>query len=168
MIPTLLSLLLACTGAMTEPAGPEPRTAPSPKNAKGKRREAPAPPPAPASGDWPDDLPPATASERAPGGAIERIGFESGAGQEPVCEDVDVVGPFAKWRNLDLDDRQAEVEVLAESSLGGFGAEVEVRRRDHPHVDLPRPTRPKPAVLAGLEHAEQCRLARGRECADLV
>jgi len=67
MIPTLLSLLLACTGAMTEPAGPEPRPAPSPKNAKGKRREAPAPPPAPASGDWPDDLPPATASERAPG-----------------------------------------------------------------------------------------------------
>jgi hypothetical protein len=49
-----------------------------------------------------------------------------------------VVGPFAKRRNPQLDDVQAIVEILAEFPVGDLRAQVAVRRRDQPHVGAAR------------------------------
>ena len=83
-------------------------------------------------------------------------------------EHAHVAASLAQRRQLDDDDREPVVQIEAEATAVHLGAEIAVRRRDDAHVD-------RDVVLAAdapdappLEHAEQVRLDRERELADLV
>src|SRR5579871_185143 len=83
-------------------------------------------------------------------------------------EQRDVVGPLAQRRHVDRDDRQAEVEILAEAAFLDLLLEVLVRRRDDAHVDLDRPRRSEPFDFALLQHAQHFRLRLRAHVADFV
>ena len=76
--------------------------------------------------------------------------------------------PVAQRREVDLDDAQPVVEVLAESPLGDELLQVAVRRRDDPDVDLLGVGGAERTDLAVLEHAQQPDLHAGLRLADLV
>ena len=81
----------------------------------------------------------------------------------------DVVAALAQRRDRDREDRQPEVEVLAELPLGHRAASgrgwSRRRRARRPCSDCVPPTRSK---LLLLEHAQQLGLQRERQLADLV
>ena len=81
---------------------------------------------------------------------------------------IDVLGPLAQRRDLDARDRQAEVQIGAERPLVGLGAQVAVGGGDDADVDLDVFLAAEAAERAALEHAEQGRLHRQRQLADLV
>src|SRR6185436_13817314 len=75
---------------------------------------------------------------------------------------------IAQRRNHDREDRQSEIQILAVLPRGDRGLQVPVRGGDHAHVDVQR--RRAADALEGLffEGAEDLRLQRQRQIADLV
>ena len=86
---------------------------------------------------------------------------------ERAHERLDVLGPLAKRRDADGDDVQAIEEVFAEAPGLHVGGEVAVGRGDEAHVD--RLGAPAHLLhLARLQRAQDLRLDRQRQLADLV
>ncbi|EDM79044.1 hypothetical protein PPSIR1_10590 [Plesiocystis pacifica SIR-1] len=79
-----------------------------------------------------------------------------------------VVAALAQGRELDADDVEAEVEVLAEVVGLDLFAQVAVGRRDHAHVDGHGLGVADPLDLPLLEHAQQLDLEGQGHLADLV
>src|SRR5262245_27270071 len=79
-----------------------------------------------------------------------------------------VVGAFAEWRQLQIDDVQAVVKVLAE--LIGFDHlfQIAVGRRDDANVHRDRLFPAQAFELSLLQHAQQFHLHGRRQLADLI
>src|SRR5262249_28280507 len=75
--------------------------------------------------------------------------------QKDAREDEQVVEALAERRHANLEDGEAEVEVLAEATLVDLALEVAVRRRHDAYVDLARARLADAADLARLESAEE-------------
>jgi hypothetical protein len=88
--------------------------------------------------------------------------------EHALRERQDVVGPVAKGRHGQLDDVEAEVEVLAERALRDGARQIGVRRADEADVGLARDVAAEPLEFARLQDAQELHLSRGREIADLV
>ena len=88
--------------------------------------------------------------------------------EEMVDQQRDVVAPLAQRRELDADDLEAMIKVLAELPLGDGVGQVAVGGRDQTDVDLDRLVGAHADDLAAFEHAEQLDLDRDRHVADLV
>ena len=80
----------------------------------------------------------------------------------------DVVAPLAQRRQRNLDDVQAVVEILAEAARRHLLREPAVGGGDEAHVDLAAVGRADALHFAVLDDAEQLRLDRHRQLADLV
>ena len=89
-------------------------------------------------------------------------------GGERARQTGDLAWPLAQRRHGERDAVQPKVEVLAERAARDLGLEVAVGGGDEAHVDLPRPHAADARDLARLEHAQQLRLQRQRQLADLV
>ena len=74
----------------------------------------------------------------------------------------------AEGRNLDRQHVEPVEEILAELAGGDPGAEVDVGRSDHAHIDRALIAGADPAHQALLEHAVELYLHRQREVGDLV
>ena len=85
-----------------------------------------------------------------------------------IREARDVLAALAHRRQLDVDDREPEVQILAERALVDLVAQIAVGRREHADVDLVRAIAADALDLALLEHAQQLGLQRDVELADLV
>ena len=83
-------------------------------------------------------------------------------------QDEDVVAALAQRRNLDREHRQPEEQVLAELPLGHPLLEVAVGRGDDADVDVQRLGAADPLETPLLERAQDLRLQRQRQLADLV
>ena len=81
---------------------------------------------------------------------------------------IDVLGAVAQRRDLDPRDGQTKIQIGAESALVRLRAQVAVRGRDDANVDLDVLFSTQPPERTALEHAEQGRLNRQRQFADLV
>src|SRR5229473_3098507 len=79
-----------------------------------------------------------------------------------------VLGPLAQGRDLDGEDRQPVVQVLAEPPLRDPLAQVAMGGGDDAHVDAHRRSPAEPLHLALFEDAEKLRLQFERQLADLV
>src|SRR5712692_2788003 len=79
-----------------------------------------------------------------------------------------VLGPLPQGRDLDGEDRQPVVQVLAEAPLRDRLAQVAMGGGDDAHVDAHRRSPAEPLHLALLEDAEKLRLQFERQLADLV
>lgn len=79
-----------------------------------------------------------------------------------------VLAPFAQRRGADLQDVEPVVEVLAERPGIDRRLQVDMGRRQHPHVHLDRPATADPLDLLFLEKAQQVGLQLQRQVADLV
>ena len=79
-----------------------------------------------------------------------------------------VLGVISKWRDSDLHDVKAVVEIFPEATLATLHHQVLIRGRHHPHVDLPRLLAPDPVNLSQLDGPKQLRLRGGAQVADLV
>ena len=90
------------------------------------------------------------------------------AAEEVVREHEDVAAALAQRRQLDVDDVEAVVEVLAEAALLHLGGEVAVRRGDDAHVDRDGLVAADALERPLLEHAEELHLHGRRDLADLV
>src|SRR5207244_1824778 len=88
--------------------------------------------------------------------------------QEALREGKDVFRPLAERRQLDLEDLQTVVEVLAEVAARDRRLQVTVRRRYEPHVRANVARAAEPSKLALLEHPEHLRLDGVAHLADLV
>ena len=88
--------------------------------------------------------------------------------EELLAEHGHVLGAIAQRREAQPDLREAEEEVLAEVSRVDLVAEIAVRRGDDAHVDLHRGVVTDAHDLVTLEHAQELRLERHRQLADLV
>ena len=88
--------------------------------------------------------------------------------EEVVDQQRDVVAALAQRGQLDADDLEPVIEVLAELPLGDGVAQFAMRRRYQTDADLDRLVGPDPDNLAGLEDAEQLDLDGHRHVADLV
>src|SRR5205823_9360443 len=80
----------------------------------------------------------------------------------------DVLAPLGERRNVELDDVQSVVQVLAELAGRDALLELAVRRRDNAHVDVVRLVRADGADLPLFEGAEQLDLQRKRHVANFV
>src|SRR5438094_2931179 len=80
----------------------------------------------------------------------------------------DVVGSLAQRRDVDREDVQAVVEVVAEALLLDQPGQVAVRRGDKSDVDLDRPGAADTLELLLLEDPEELRLELERDLAHLV
>ena len=80
----------------------------------------------------------------------------------------DIFTPRAQRRQLDADDVQPVIEVLAELAVAHALLEIPVRRGDHAHIDPQRRLAADPVELAFGQHAQQPRLQRQRHVADLI
>ena len=82
---------------------------------------------------------------------------------------LDVFGPLAKWRHVEMDDLQPVQQVLAELAGRHQVAQVAVGGRDHPNVDARlRLIRTHGLDLAVLEKPQQERLHAQAHLADFV
>ena len=99
---------------------------------------------------------------------LRRAGAPGEAGEEVRGEERDVLAALAQRRDPDRHHGEPVVEVLAEAALGDRAAQVLVRRRDDPHVDLDRRRLADPPDLALLERAQELRLEPRARLADLV
>ena len=88
--------------------------------------------------------------------------------EEVRREQRNVLATLGERRQLQRDDVQAVIEILAELARRLLRFEVAVRRRDDAHVDRKRLRRADRPHLALLEHAQQLHLQRQRHVADLV
>ncbi|OPZ79060.1 MAG: hypothetical protein BWY77_01405 [bacterium ADurb.Bin431] len=80
----------------------------------------------------------------------------------------DILLALAKWREIDVDDADAIIEILAEKPLADAFSEVLVSGGDDADVDRLRPGGTDRFDLAGLQDAQQLGLRRLAEVADLV
>ena len=87
---------------------------------------------------------------------------------EALDQERDVVAPLAQRRQLEADDVEAVVQVLAELAARDVGFDVAVGRGDHPHVDFRFLGRADRTHLAFLQHAKQLHLQAQRQLADFV
>ncbi len=83
-------------------------------------------------------------------------------------EHLDVADPVPKRGQLDAPDREAEEEVVAEAPRSHFAIEVAARRREDSHVDAQPLAAAHPLHLASLDGAQEPRLQREIELAELV
>ena len=86
---------------------------------------------------------------------------------ERVHERLDVLGALAQRRNADGNDVEPIEQVFAESTGLGLGGEIAVRRDDEADVDV-LGAAADGLHLAGLDDAQDLRLHRQRQLADLV
>ena len=87
---------------------------------------------------------------------------------EVLRQQPEIVLPIAQRRQRERDDVEAVEEILAERAGLDRGLEVAVGRRDQPEVDAYRPRAADALELALLQRAQQLRLQRERQLADLV
>src|SRR5204863_5833926 len=83
-------------------------------------------------------------------------------------QDEDVAAARAQRRQLDADDVDAVVEVLAEAALLDRRLEVAVRRRHEAHVEADLAAAAQRAHHALLQRAQELWLEAQRKLADLV
>ncbi len=100
--------------------------------------------------------------------ALDLLAQLSSEERQEVLRQGRPVGPFAERGQRQLDDVEAEQQVLAELPGGDGGVEVAVRRRDQADVGRAGPRLADPLVAALLEESEQLGLERERQVADLV
>src|SRR5262249_51168141 len=88
--------------------------------------------------------------------------------QEPFHQGIDILGPFPERGNLDREDPNAVVEVLAKPALGDETIQGSIGGRHDADIDLDR--RGSSDAVKGflLQNAKQLPLRGGRELADLV
>src|SRR5439155_6417813 len=79
-----------------------------------------------------------------------------------------IFGTLTQRRQVDADDVQAEIEILAHPTRRDLGVEIAVRRRDHPRVDVRRRRTADALEAVLLEEAQELRLQLERQLADLV
>ncbi len=82
--------------------------------------------------------------------------------QEVTQEERDVLAPLPERRDGDVEDREAEVEVLAERALSDEALEIAVGRGDEAHVHRPVRGLADATRGAGLEQAQELGLDRER------
>src|SRR5262249_49922528 len=70
----------------------------------------------------------------------------------------DVLGTLAQGRQVDREDVQSVVEVVAEAALVDHRKQIPVGRRDHAHIDLDRPRATEALELLLLKDPEELRL----------
>ena len=87
---------------------------------------------------------------------------------EVLHEDRDVLVPLLQRREVDVEDVQAEVEVLAEAAALDLVLELAVRGADHAHVDRDLALAAQTAEPLLFEHAEELRLQLDGNLADFV
>src|SRR5262245_61216792 len=80
----------------------------------------------------------------------------------------DVVFSGAERRQLEREDIQQIVQVLAKSAGADFVAEILIGRRNHPDVTGPRDVFADSLVLPLLQHTQELRLQLDRQLADFV
>ena len=80
----------------------------------------------------------------------------------------DVVLSLAQRRDLDEEDAQPVVEVLAKAARRDLAGEIAIGGRDEPYVDVARAVLSDALVLAFLNGAEELGLQLERDLADLV
>ena len=103
------------------------------------------------------------------GQAVDRLAHLGGdAGDEMVGEQEDVVAALAQGRQDDVDDAQAEIEVLTEGAAAHLFLEVHVGGGDHPDIDVQRRVLAHRVEGALLEEAQEAQLHERRDVADLV
>ena len=83
-------------------------------------------------------------------------------------EQVDVLLPVPKRRELDRDDVQPEEQVFPERLSFDFGGEILIRRRDEPCFHAMRLVSPHPFKFPLLQHAEKLLLQRKAQNADFI
>ena len=112
---------------------------------------------------------PAVALERGHGVVVDAADAPlSVALEEGVGEQAHVPRPVAQRRQLDRDDVDAVVELLAELPLDGRLPEVAVGRRDHAHVHVHEGRPADAADLTLLQRAQQLHLKPHGHLGDLV
>ena len=89
-------------------------------------------------------------------------------GQDGFGQRRHVVETLAQRRQVDGEDVQPIVQVLAELALGGHGLQVLIGGGDQPDVHLGFTGGAQPPDLAILQHAQQLGLERERHVADFV
>ena len=89
-------------------------------------------------------------------------------GEQRAGEPRQVLAPLAQRRHHQLDDVEAEEQVLAEAAGLHLGVEVAVGGGDHPHVGDAGPVLADALEPLLLEEAQQPCLEAGRELADLI
>ena len=87
---------------------------------------------------------------------------------EPADQERDVLPPLAQRREVDVEDVEPVVEVVAELAQRDRVAERAVGGGEHPDVHLDRLGAAHPEEGAALEHPQQLDLGGGRDLADLV
>src|SRR5437016_8552570 len=90
------------------------------------------------------------------------------APHQVIDEQRNVLAPLAQRRELERHHLQAIVEVLAEAPLLDGSRQLAVGRRDDAHVDGPPHRAAHRPYLVLLEDAQELRLERRRDVADLV
>ena len=98
----------------------------------------------------------------------DHLGAARRALQEVAGEHGHVLGSLAQRRQRERHHAQAIEEIRAEAAGGHLAGEVAVGRGDEPHVDRLGLGRAERANLALLDRAQQLRLQRQRQLADLV
>ena len=83
-------------------------------------------------------------------------------------EEIDILLAFAKGRHLDIDSVEPVIQVLAELSLAHLVEQVDIRRRNHPHVGLLDFRRSDLYEFSALEHAKELGLRGQRKLPDLI
>src|SRR5690242_4149727 len=87
---------------------------------------------------------------------------------EVLCQQRNVLAPFANWRNVNWYDVQPIVEILAKSPGRNFAFQGLIRRGNHPHINGNgfRAANPRDHVV--LQHAKDFRLCRQAHVAYLI
>ena len=88
--------------------------------------------------------------------------------EESRGESRDPMAALAQRRDRQRDAVEPEVQIVAEPLRRDLGGQIAIGRRDEPHVDLDRTDRADAQHLARLDRAEELRLRRERQLADLV
>ncbi len=99
--------------------------------------------------------------ERAPGGRAD-------AGEQVACERLDLDHALAQRRQLDRDDAEAVIEVLAKAPGGDGARQIDVGRGENARIHRARGALAEAAELALLDQAQELHLQRQRHVADLV
>src|SRR6202034_2311689 len=88
--------------------------------------------------------------------------------EKMLDQERDVFAPVAQWRQIDVDDVQPVVKILAEFFLFHHLAEVGVGGRENSHVDLHYVVGAEGGKFLLLNHAQQLRLRLRADGADFV